>query len=146
MTTHLTISSSKRQSPQIQYHCVELPSTVQSNFQEAWRILPRVSDKVGTFDNKMAKDCTTVEAIQDQVILEQLLNTLPKDMGIFVRERKPNSSLEASMLAGDYLQARKSIPTGSQNIFKRRSLLKCFAYGKLGHMKKRLSTRFRQIT
>ena len=57
--------------------------------------------RLGHLASKWLKDCTTVEAIQDQVILEQLLNTLPKDMGIFVRERKPKSSLEAD----DYLQA-----------------------------------------
>ena len=58
-----------------------------------------------------------MEAIQDQVMLEQLLNTRPKDMGIFVRERKPKSSLEASMLATDFLQARKGIPIEPQNTF-----------------------------
>ena len=92
--------------------------------------------RLGHLASKWLKDCTTVEAIQDQVILEQLLNTLPKDMGIFVRERKPKSSLEASMLADDYLQARKGIPYGPQNTFKRGSLLKCFTCGKLGHIKK----------
>ena len=85
---------------------------VQSNLQEAWRILPRVSDDGGTFGKQMAKDCITVEIIQDQISLEQLLNTLPKDIGIFVRERKPKFSLEASTLADVCLQARKSKPTG----------------------------------
>ena len=47
----------------------------------------------------MLKDCTTVKAIQEQVILEQFLNIFPKDVCIFVKERKPKSSLEASMLA-----------------------------------------------
>ena len=55
--------------------------------------------RMGYLARKWLKDCTTVEAIQDQVILEQLLNTLPKNMSISVRERKPNTSLEASMLA-----------------------------------------------
>ena len=57
-------------------------------------------------------------------------------MGIFVRERTPKSSLEASMLADDYLQTRKSILNGPQNAFKRGSLIKCFVCGKLGHIKK----------
>ena len=92
--------------------------------------------RLGHLASKWLKDCTMVKAIQDQVILEQLLNTLPKDMGIFVRERKPKSSLEASMLGDDYLQARKGIPSGPQNTFKRGSLLKCFACGKFGHIKK----------
>ena len=58
--------------------------------------------RLGHLAMKWLKDYTTVEAIQDQVILEQLLNTLPKDMGIFVRERKPKSGLDASMVADDY--------------------------------------------
>ena len=77
-----------------------------------------------------------MEAIQDQVILGQLLNTLPKDMGIFVREGKPKSNLEASMLADDYLQARKGTRNAPQSTFKRGSLLKYFACGKLGHINK----------
>ena len=65
--------------------------------------------RLGQLASKWLKDCTTMKAIQDQII-EQLLNTLLKDMNIFVRERKPESILEASMLADDYLQARKGIP------------------------------------
>ena len=55
--------------------------------------------RLGHLASNWLKDCTTVEAIQHQVILEQLLNTLPKDMGIFVIERKPKFNLEASVLA-----------------------------------------------
>ena len=58
--------------------------------------------RLGHLVKKWLKDCTTVEAIQDQVVLEQLLNVLPKDMCIFVKERKPKSSVEAD----DYVQAR----------------------------------------
>ena len=38
--------------------------------------------RLGHLARKWLKDCTTVKAIQDQVILEELLNTLPKNMGI----------------------------------------------------------------
>ena len=41
---------------------------------------PELVIMLGHLARKLLKDCTTVEAIQDQVILEQLLNTLPKDM------------------------------------------------------------------
>ena len=64
-----------------------------------------------------------MEAIQDQVILER-----------FARETKPKSSLEASMLADDYLQATKGIHTGPQNTFKLGSPLKCFVCGILRYM------------
>lgn len=36
--------------------------------------------RLGQLARKWLKDCTAIEAIQDQVILEQLLNILPKDM------------------------------------------------------------------
>ena len=88
--------------------------------------------RLGQLARKWLKDCTTVEAIQDQVIL---LNTLPKDMCIFVKERKSKSSLEASMLADDYLQARKGIATGLQPTFKK-GPLRCYTCGKPGHVKK----------
>ena len=64
-----------------------------------------------------------MEAIQDQVILEH-----------FATETKPKSSLEASMLADDYLQATEGIHTGPQNTFKRGSPLKCFVCGILRYM------------
>ena len=38
---------------------------------------------------------------------EQLLNTLPEDVRVWVSERKPTTSAEAGQLAEDYLQARK---------------------------------------
>ena len=91
--------------------------------------------RLGQLARKWLEDYTTVEAIQDQVILEQLLNTLPKDMCIFVKERKPKSSLEASMLADDYLQARKGIATGPQPTFKK-GPVRCYTCGKPGHVKK----------
>jgi len=77
-----------------------------------------------------------MEAIQDQVILEQFLNTLPKDMCIFIKERKPKSSVEASVLADDFVQARKSILPVPQTPYKRSYPIKCFTCGKPGHVKK----------
>jgi len=44
------------------------------------------------------------------VAIEQLLNTLPRDIQIWVWERKTTSCSEAGHLADDYLQARR--PTG----------------------------------
>ena len=77
-----------------------------------------------------------MEAIQDQVILEQFLNILPKNMCIFIKERKPKSSVEASILADDFVQARKSILPVPQTPYKRSYPIKCFTCGKPGHVKK----------
>ena len=40
-------------------------------------------------------------------MLEQLVSTLPKNVRIWVKERKPKTSTEAGQLADDYTQARK---------------------------------------
>ena len=57
-------------------------------------------------------------------------------MCIFVKERKPKSSVKASILADDYVQARKGITTMSQAPLKRIFPVKCFSCGKPGHVKK----------
>ena len=44
--------------------------------------------RLGHLARKWLKDYTTVETIQDHVILEQLLNTQPKDMGKSLPERE----------------------------------------------------------
>ena len=55
-------------------------------------------------------DCTTPEAVMDQVMLEQVLNTLPQEVRVWVRERKPKTSEEVTQLADDYVQARRQNP------------------------------------
>ena len=41
------------------------------------------------------------------MVIEQLLNTLPEEIDVWVKERKPKTSMAAEELADDYLQARK---------------------------------------
>lgn len=48
-----------------------------------------------------------VEAVTEKVTIEQLLNTMPADLRIWVGERKPKTAGEAGWLADDYLQARR---------------------------------------
>ena len=54
---------------------------------------------------KWTRECTSAEELRELVVTEQLLNTLPRDIQIWVRERKPKTSSEAGRLADDYLQA-----------------------------------------
>ena len=58
---------------------------------------------------KWMKGCTTAEEVVDLMVTEQLVNTLAPDVRVWVRERKPKNSEEASQLADDYLQARKKL-------------------------------------
>ena len=81
---------------------------------------------------KWLKACTTPEALMDQVILEQLLNTLPQEVRVWVRERKPKTSEEASQLADDYVQARGRNPKnlGKKPVERQAA---CETCGKPGH-------------
>lgn len=44
-------------------------------------------------------DCKTVEKVQDLMVREQLLFALPRDLKIWVSERKPKTSMEAAEMA-----------------------------------------------
>ena len=56
---------------------------------------------------KWTRECDTVEQLADLMVMEQLLNTLPVNVKIWVEERRPKTSEEAARLADDYLRARK---------------------------------------
>ena len=56
---------------------------------------------------KWTKECKTVEDIRDMMVQEQLLDALPRELKIWVAERKPKTSKEAAELADNYLRARK---------------------------------------
>ena len=55
---------------------------------------------------KWLKGCTTMEELLDAIVKEQLVDTLPQALKIWVSEREPSSSKEAGELADSYLQAR----------------------------------------
>ena len=57
---------------------------------------------------KWIHKCTTMEELQQLMTAEQVLDVLPRDIQVWVRERKPRTSEETGQLAEDYLQARKA--------------------------------------
>ena len=67
-------------------------------------LVTRLQDLV----RKWGRDCQTVEDVFDLIVKEQLLNCLPEDARIWVRERKPKTSEEAGELAEDFVQARET--------------------------------------
>ena len=78
--------------------------------------------------NKWMEDCmNNVDLVKDRVVMEQLIDTLPSAVRVYVREHKPKSSQEAGELADDYVQARLEIP-GHQRL--------CHTCGKAGHLMK----------
>ena len=55
----------------------------------------------GARGEKWMKGCDTVEKLQDVLVLEQFVNTLPADVRAWVQEHKPNTSEVAAQLADD---------------------------------------------
>ena len=43
------------------------------------------------------------------LVMEQLINMMPSDLRVWIRERRPKSTLEAGELADQYMQARGSV-------------------------------------
>ena len=79
--------------------------------------------------------CADAQMVKDKIVTEQLVNTLPDPVKIYVREHKPTSSNEAGQLADNYVQARGSVAdkvergTGAET-------RRCHRCGKPGHLMK----------
>ena len=90
--------------------------------------------------SKWTKECTTVEEIWQKVATEQLLNTLPGDVRIWVSERKPKTAEQAGQLADDYVQARgRSTEDGKRELCRgtgKHTLgsKRCHNCGRMGHL------------
>ena len=80
--------------------------------------------------NKWMRACSTIEEIKDKLILEQLLETLPQAVKMFVKERKPATSQEAALLADDYVTAHKE---SKPNVSIKRESIVCHKCKKTGH-------------
>ena len=66
-----------------------------------------LANRIKDLGKKWLRQYDTIEKIVEAVVQEQLLNALPQYLRVWVRERKPTTSLEAGQLADDYVQARK---------------------------------------
>ena len=94
--------------------------------------------RLGDLAEKWMQKCKTMEEVRDLVVLEQLVNALPEEIRVWVKERKPKTSEEASELADDYVQARKqdkgALGQGSRRTDKKpTSVPRCDTCGKVGH-------------
>ena len=84
--------------------------------------------------SKWLQDCKTVA--EDLVVMEQLINMLPVDVRIFVKERKPSTSEEAAKLADDYWQARKSSFGEKKQSYGKPGGKYCHKCSRTGHLAK----------
>ena len=59
--------------------------------------------------DKWTHGYTTVEEVKDLIVKEQLIDTLPENIRVYVKERKPATSQEAGELADDHTRMKKAI-------------------------------------
>lgn len=91
---------------------------------------------------KWLKSCKTAEEVKDRVVLEQLFNSLPEGVRVFVKERQPKTSEEAGKLADGYYQARKESMSCQDDRRVNRDKtgdklrMQCSCCGKSGHQAK----------
>ena len=104
--------------------------------------------RLGDTARKWSKRCSTTEELMELIVVEQLLETLPSHVRIWVRERKPTTGVEAGQLADDYFEARRgtnrgserptnrpAAPTNRQPSEKPTEPRKCFTCGSTAHLR-----------
>ena len=77
----------------------------------------------------------------EKLLIEQLLETMPVDLRVWLSDKKPKNCKEAGKLADDYLLARKSTRRDDERIrdsqrstaSKKKQAPECFACHELGH-------------
>ena len=86
---------------------------VKKKSEESYREL---ATRLADLAEKWLKTYQTRAELLDQVVLEQFLKSLPDEVRVFVKERKPTSSEQASKLADDFRQARKEDAEGQRKL------------------------------
>ena len=85
-------------------------------------------------------DCSTIHAVLENLVMEQLMNTMPLELCIWISERKPTTGGEAGRLADDYVQARCHVRGTTTEMKKEmertraREGRKCHACSEEGHL------------
>ena len=86
-------------------------STKKSREESYKEIYVRLKD---LFKKWTKPDGKTVEEIMEVIIMEQLVDTMPPGVQIWVREHRPQTGVEAAELSDDYFDARKGMPNDFQ--------------------------------
>ena len=63
--------------------------------------------RIGELQSKWMRECHIVEEMAGVIHLEQFLNAVPRDVRVWVSEKKPKTCLQAGELADEYEQFRK---------------------------------------
>ena len=59
---------------------------------------------------KWTAGCTTMEALKEKIVVEQLMEGMPRDLRIWLGDRKPTTGEEAGRLADSYVHSRQLDP------------------------------------
>ena len=94
---------------------------------------------------KWSDGCNSVEELRELIVVEQLLDTLPVDIRIWVHERKPKTSAQAGKLADDYMQARRCSKEMLSSKGERQAvgIRRCHQCGQTGHIARDCRNKFR---
>ena len=88
-------------------------------------------------EGRPVRGCYMVEQLADLMVMEQLLNTLPVNVKIWVEEKRPKTSEKAARLADDFLRARKQTklakPASPEDKTAERSTRRCHTCKQTGH-------------
>ena len=100
-----------------------------------------MATRVMDLARKWMRKCVDVAEMQEVIAVEQLLNSMPVGLRIWVRERKPKTVAEAGRLADDYAEARGSLESQSVQEAAREpsrmvsgSPRRCYGCGEPGHI------------
>ena len=95
----------------------------------------RVMDLTRKWTRRCAADA---DAVREAIAVEQLLNSMPAAVRVWVAERKPQTVAEAGKLADDHMEARGSVEGSKQPIPQEgprgAGPRQCYACGKPGHI------------
>lgn len=86
--------------------------------------------KLSDLAEKWLNGCTIVEAVVEKVIVEQLVESMPRDLKIWIRNRKPDSGEDA----GDYTHAHQQQLQVSSRVFSHTDPRRCHVCWKPGHL------------
>ena len=53
------------------------------------------------------KTCDTLEKVKEKIVIEQVLKTMPRDLRIWLQDRKPTSEDQTGQLSDDYAHSRQ---------------------------------------
>ena len=87
---------------------------------------------------KWTQGCKSVEEMREMVAVEQFTASLPRDMQIWLKERKLKTILDAGRLVDDYINARKATSAGTWSGIggEKAGSRRCHVCGKMGQLVK----------